>query len=155
MMDCYWNEKGRYQKMYNKLYKKLVPDRGCASTSDGELLRVISKIYYRYYNDGDTYYNLIYNEMITPLSANRIINKENACTIESMLNDLGDGSSKWDNMQLEKTVNRVMQIILLNMSTETKIINPDTGKLCCVLSKTGRKSLEKLDCELKISYVRK
>ena len=56
--NIYWCEKGKYQKAYDYFYP-LVPNYGEATTPEGELLRVISKFYYRFYNDGD-----IYEEMI-------------------------------------------------------------------------------------------
>lgn len=49
----YWNENGKYQKEYNKLYNSLVPDTGNCNTLEGEMLRATSRIYYRYFNDGD------------------------------------------------------------------------------------------------------
>ena len=51
----YLNNQGKYQKDYDSLYKKLVPSNGHASTPQGELLAAVSKMYYRYYNDGDLY----------------------------------------------------------------------------------------------------
>jgi len=38
------------------LYDKLVPGMGDAKTAEGEMLRAINRIAYRYYNDGDKYY---------------------------------------------------------------------------------------------------
>ena len=38
------------------LYDKLVPGMGDAKTVEGEMLRAINRIAYRYYNDGDKYY---------------------------------------------------------------------------------------------------
>lgn len=43
-------------KDYDALYKKLVPASGPAETVEGEMLRAISKIVYRYFNDGDFYF---------------------------------------------------------------------------------------------------
>jgi hypothetical protein len=40
----------------NALYAKLVPSMGNAGTMEGEILRAINKIVYRYYNDGDRYF---------------------------------------------------------------------------------------------------
>ena len=37
------------------LYDKLVPGQGDAETVEGEMLRAINRIVYRYYNDGDEY----------------------------------------------------------------------------------------------------
>ena len=38
------------------LYDKLVPGQGDAETVEGEMLRAINRIIYRYYNDGDEYF---------------------------------------------------------------------------------------------------
>ena len=51
----YWNSKGLYQKAYDKLYTDLVPPRDEAKTVVGEVLRLLSKAYYRVYNDGDAF----------------------------------------------------------------------------------------------------
>lgn len=49
----YWNNNGKFQAEYHELFKKLIPGNGPASTRPGELLRAISKLYYRWFNDGD------------------------------------------------------------------------------------------------------
>jgi len=40
----------------NPLYNKLVPGQGNAETVEGEMLRAMNRIAYRYYNDGDKYF---------------------------------------------------------------------------------------------------
>ena len=40
----------------NKLFKELVPSNGHADTFEGELVRAIMRIWYRYFNDGDYYF---------------------------------------------------------------------------------------------------
>ena len=37
----------------NKLFKELVPETGKADSLAGELVRAMSRIAYRFYNDGD------------------------------------------------------------------------------------------------------
>jgi len=49
----YWNESGAYQKQYDQLYEELVPASGEAGTSDGRLLRSITRLYYDYCNNGN------------------------------------------------------------------------------------------------------
>lgn len=49
----YWDENGRLEASYRKLWKALVPGSGNCETVEGEYLRAAGKIYYRYYNDGD------------------------------------------------------------------------------------------------------
>lgn len=47
----YWNDKGRYQNVYDKL-SKLIPECGMADTTHVEALRCITNIYYDVYNNG-------------------------------------------------------------------------------------------------------
>ncbi len=47
---------GELEKRNEVLYDKLVPGSGAAGTVEGEMLRAINRIIYRYYNDGDYYY---------------------------------------------------------------------------------------------------
>jgi hypothetical protein len=39
--------------MWHKLFAKLVPNSGNCKTLEGEMLRALAKIRYRYFNDGD------------------------------------------------------------------------------------------------------
>lgn len=48
----YWNKQGKYQKEYDRLFKMLVPKEGKAETEDGEILRVLSNVYYDVFNNG-------------------------------------------------------------------------------------------------------
>ena len=51
--NIYWTCNGKYQKEYDELWARLVPPEGKAVTKAGEVLRAVSRIYYRWYNDGD------------------------------------------------------------------------------------------------------
>jgi hypothetical protein len=44
------------EKRYEALFDALVPFSGKCETEEGETLRAVSKIHYRYYNDGDKFY---------------------------------------------------------------------------------------------------
>lgn len=50
---CYFDKKGKYQNIYNKLHKELVPFKNSADTVQGELIRAIGKLYYEYCNNGN------------------------------------------------------------------------------------------------------
>jgi hypothetical protein len=55
IMPCkakYWNKKGRFQKLYNRLWDRLVPAKGDAPSHHGQLLRYASRIYHDIYNNG-------------------------------------------------------------------------------------------------------
>lgn len=45
------------EKRNNVLFEKLVPNQGKAETLEGETLRAINRIIYRYYNDGDYWFD--------------------------------------------------------------------------------------------------
>ena len=53
MDNTYWSHNGRFQKEYEELWERLVPGQGPAATKAGEALRALSKLYYRWFNDGD------------------------------------------------------------------------------------------------------
>lgn len=47
---------GELEKRNEVLYDKLVPGSGAAGTIEGEMLRAMNRLIYRYYNDGDKYF---------------------------------------------------------------------------------------------------
>lgn len=51
--SSYWDEKGKYQEEYDRLYQELVPDQGPAETVKGELIRSVSRLYHEAYNNGN------------------------------------------------------------------------------------------------------
>jgi len=53
MINSYWENKGELQSEYDQMFNELVPDRGEAETVKGELIRVISRLSYDYYNNGN------------------------------------------------------------------------------------------------------
>ena len=50
----------------SKLFKELVPNSGKADTVEGEMLRAINRIIYRYFNDGDYYFKGYGKETVSP-----------------------------------------------------------------------------------------
>ncbi len=142
--NIYWCAKGKYQKAYDYFYPKLVPNYGEASTPEGELLRVISKFYYRFYNDGDIYEEMI-EESYLPLTRIQGIDMN---FLKSLHNELY--SSYTYEETLESVVDRVLRFLILNNSTEDKIFNIDTRRLVSIKTPKGMKILKELDC--KITY---
>lgn len=53
MESTYWNGNGKHQEDYERLFDELVPNEGPAKSLQGEVLRAASRLYYRYYNDGE------------------------------------------------------------------------------------------------------
>jgi hypothetical protein len=159
MTGLYINGKGRYQKVYDKLYKKLVPKTGKAKTHDGEILRLISQIGNKYYNNDDTYSDLTDDKYsgIKRLTEVSNINKEDGKIAHYILSAYVYESYRKYVYYLEKCINIILQRIMIRMSNENSIINPNTGRLVKITSPTGIKSIKQLDCELvykcgKINY---
>lgn len=50
-------EKKEIQERLNKLFEKHVPNVGHSKTREGEAVRAISRIIYRWHNDGDYWWN--------------------------------------------------------------------------------------------------
>ena len=142
--NIYWCEKGKYQKAYDYFYPKLVPNYGEAASPEGELLRVISKFYYRFYNDGDIYEEMIEEDYL-PLTRIQGIDMN---FLKSLHNELY--SSYTYEETLESVVDRILRFIILKNSTEDKIFNIDTRRLVSIKTPKGMKILKELDC--KITY---
>ena len=51
--DLYWNNKGKYSKEFDQLWKELVPSDGEAESKKGELVRCLGRLHYEYYNNGN------------------------------------------------------------------------------------------------------
>jgi hypothetical protein len=68
------------EKELDKLFNELVPGSGVADTVEGEMVRAIMRIMYRYYNDGDYYFRGYGKETCAPsvdyLKSNTPISKE-------------------------------------------------------------------------------
>lgn len=54
------------EKELEKLFKKLVPGNGAAETLEGEMVRAIMRILYRYFNDGDYFFRGYGKETVLP-----------------------------------------------------------------------------------------
>jgi hypothetical protein len=146
MSDTYWFKKGKFQKSYDYFFKKLVPLEGKADTPEGELLRMISRIYYRYNNDGDRYEDLLYDDNYYNITFIKNTDSRFFMLIHDELLDC------YNESLLEKCIDRVMRYIILKNSTADKIWNPETQKLVSIQGRTGIKCLKMLDCQLKYSY---
>lgn len=48
----YWNNNGKYQKTYNRIWECLIPPSGEAGNSDAEAVRCVSRLYYDFFNNG-------------------------------------------------------------------------------------------------------
>jgi len=141
----YWNSTGKFQKAYDYLYDKLIPRSGNSRNKYGELLRVLGRYYYRFYNDGDDYDAMI--EEGHDFTGNSRMPELEREKVESMLNDFGRYKTI-----LEDTVNYVLVRTMLHLSTPTKIYNPDSNRLVTINTDTGIKALSKLGYKIDTIY---
>ena len=54
------------ENRFNEIFEKLVPNCGMAETLGGEIVRAVSRIGYRYYNDGDMAWEGYGRETVNP-----------------------------------------------------------------------------------------
>ena len=135
----YSDNKGKYEKAYDFLFKKLVPPSGRALNELGEALRLVSKAYYRKNNDGDSYYDCIEYGIIPAFSDKTYpFNKE----YEPLGNQLDYllSINKYDD-----AINIVLVHIMLDLSSDSNIYNPNTNRLVPLNSEKGKQALKLLD----------
>lgn len=86
------------------LYDKLVAGSGKSETVEGEILRAINRIIYRYYNDGDKYFQGYGTETAGP--AHSFLVNANHPLKSAMVKIFGDGTN------YEQTIKDALDIIL-------------------------------------------
>ena len=106
---------GTLEKRNQKLFDKLVPGSGAAKTVEGELMRAINRLVYRWYNDGDYFYKGYGAETAGPahsfLTNSREIPFELQTTLTSTFNKAidapEDGYERLLNFALEKVLDYI------------------------------------------------
>ena len=135
----YSDDKGKFQKAYDFLFKKLVPPSGKALNHLGEALRLVSKVYYRFNNDGDSYDTCIEEGMVQDLSKKQY-------PFEGEYHELGNQLDYYlSNKQYDEAVTLVLLHIMLSLSSESNIYNPNSNRLVPIDSIAGKNSLKLLD----------
>lgn len=105
----------------------------------GEALRLVSKVYYRLNNDGDSYYDCLEYGIVPDFTGNNYpFDKEYKKLGQEL--DILLSSSKYD-----QAVSLILFHIMLSLSSESNIYNPETNKLVPLESVKGRKALADLD----------
>ena len=143
-VKTYWNKNGKYQKAYNYFYEKLIPKSGKADDPFGELLSVVSWMYQRKYNDGDTY-----DDLLGDNEDGFFMNNKNMPEKQRKKEEIMIGNSQEE--KLEKTVNYVLKEIMLQHSTDDKVWNPETNRLIRIDTAKGLKVLKDFGCKIHYS----
>ena len=79
---------GSLEKRSNEYFEKLVPGMGNAGTIEGEMLRAINRIAYRFYNDGDYFYKGYGTETAGPAHSFLINSNEIPFKLQSVLKSI-------------------------------------------------------------------
>ena len=109
---------GELEKRNDALYGKLVPGMGKADTKEGEMLRAINRIIYRYYNDGDEYFRGYGTETVGP--AHSFLVNANTGVRSAMEKIFGDGTN------YEETIQDALEHILSHIEAKQGKYTPNT-----------------------------
>jgi hypothetical protein len=135
----YSADKGKYQKAYDFLYKKLVPPSGRAKNALGEALRLVSRVYYRRENDGDSYDDCIEDGIVPDFAKKHYpFNGEYEPLGKELDHLLSIGN-------YDQAVSLVLFNIMLSLSSTTHIYNPASNRLIEIDTPAGKKALDALD----------
>ena len=106
---------GTLEKRNEPLYDKLVPGSGNSEFLEGEILRAINRIIYRYYNDGDFFYKGYGAETAGPahsfLTNSREIPLELQSTLTSIFNKAIDAPEDGYERLLKLALEKVLDYI--------------------------------------------
>ena len=109
---------GTLETRTSKLFDKLVPNNGASETIQGELIRAINKLVYRWYNDGDYFYKGYGAETAGPAHSFLTSSSEIPSSLRSTLNQIfnkaigapEDGYERLIKFALEKVVDYVESV---------------------------------------------
>ena len=102
------------EKRNEVLYAKLVPDMGKADTLEGETLRAINRIIYRFYNDGDLWFEGYGCETAGP--AVSYLREFSPIDVRPEINS----SECVDNDEYEKLLEIILEKILTHIEAQTE-----------------------------------
>lgn len=101
------------EKRNTLLYSKLVPPSGPADTIEGETLRAINRIIYRFYNDGDIWFDRYGCETAGP--AVTFLRQYSPIDVRPEINQ----SESVDNDEYEKLLEIILEKILTHIEAQT------------------------------------
>jgi hypothetical protein len=96
------------QKRYGTLYEKLVPIEGKCDTVEGETLRAFSRIGYRYFNDGDKFFEGYGCETAGPAHAYLVDVSPVSTKVRGMLS----ASVECGGSEYEKLINSLAEVVV-------------------------------------------
>ena len=105
----------------------------------GEALRFVTRVYYRRDNDGDTYDDCIEMGIVPDFALKKY-------PFDKEYNQLGgELDSLLSSGKYDTAMNLIVLQIMLNLSSDSNIYNPETNRLAPIDSATGKKALLALD----------
>ena len=113
------------QKRWDELWDKLVPSSGPCETLEGETMRAMMKIAYRYYNDGDYFYEGYGCETAGPAHAFLV----DVCPIKSQLRLLFDQANHTRKDQYEFLIDRATEAVLRYVESKNEDYTANTHNM--------------------------
>lgn len=125
---------GTSEEFIDSVFNEFVPNSGKASTTAGEVIRAMSKIIYRFYNDGDLYYKGYGLETAAP-SMTYLLNFVNQYGKEEkniFINLVKDQLYEDDDKSYKKYINSIFDQVLKVLSNpeNTNIFADENNKNC-------------------------
>ena len=114
------------QKRYDNLYENLVPFEGKCDTVEGETLRAFSRIGYRYFNDGDKFFEGYGCETAGPAHAYLVDASPVAKDVRSMLS-----IDCCSDDEYEKLINKLAVVVIGYIESRDSYQNNDLDMLEC------------------------
>ena len=104
---------GELEKRNEPLYDELVPGQGASDYVEGEMIRAINRIIYRFYNDGDRFWEDYGTETAGPAHAYLVNSDRIPQEIRSKLESIFDGTvQKWDDKVYEAAIRKAMDVVI-------------------------------------------
>ena len=138
MADKYGSDKGKFQLAYDYFWNLLIPKSGRSEYPEGELLRWVSRYYYRYNNDGDSYEDCQEHMGFPDICKLKGIDSKVLNKIDLYL----------CREEYDTAADETLKYIMLKRSSEDKIWNPKTNRLVSISNPVGQNALKLLDCKL-------
>jgi len=108
------------EKENDKLYKKLVGGSGASDTVEGEMLRAINKIIYRYFNDGDYFYKGYGAETAGPAATYFLKSKAINKALQSQIATLLSKAEGANDRKYEDILYEILDLILKKIKSKGK-----------------------------------
>ena len=117
-----WNSESNLHKRYSVLDAVLVPGMGNCKTIEGECLRAVSQVGYRYFNDGDYFYEGYGCETAGPAHAFLVDHSPLKHKLRPIFSEAAFGSKE----QYERAIDDAVEMIVSWIEEKQGVFTPNT-----------------------------